>query len=179
MNNLAKAVSRFKLNLRPRLYLAIAGLAVLLLLGFSVFRNLSVTTPGLSTWSNASQIEPSLLSNVVQENYITSAGVETFDKSKMEVLRLPFVSSSGRDSAQVFRFNSQNLCGVGGCLYSIYIDRQKVLSTLLRSVEPKFKFLSVVNKGIPCLAIAQKSIDNSGEVESQYCWFGSSFLRVE
>ncbi|MCC3582613.1 hypothetical protein [Microcoleus sp. PH2017_30_WIL_O_A] len=179
MNNLAKAVSGFKLNLRLRLYLAIAALAVLLLLGFSLFRNLYLTNPNLPTWSNASQIEPSFLSDVVRDNYITSAGVETFDKSKMEVLRLPFVSSSGRGSAQVFRFNSQNLCGAGGCLYSIYIDRQKVLSTLLRSFEPKFKFLEVVNKGMPCLAIAQKSIDNSGEVESQYCWFGSSFLRVE
>ncbi|MGL5060861.1 MAG: hypothetical protein ACRC62_12865 [Microcoleus sp.] len=179
MNNLAKSLNEFKSVLRVRFYLAIAALAALLLFGFSLFRHLSPATTDLY-WSNASKMSQSFLNEVVRENYITSAGVESLDRARMQVLELPFVAGSGRGrSALVFRFNSQNLCGVGGCLYSAYIDHQKVLSVLLQSSEPKFKFLDVANQGIPCLAIAQNSIDRSGEVESQYCWFGSNFLRVE
>jgi hypothetical protein len=181
MNNLAKSLSEFKSVFRVRFYLAIAALAVLLLVGFSLCRSLSPAKTDLYDWRSASQIESSLLSDAVRDNYLTSAGVESFDKSKMQVLELPFPAASGRhrNSARVFRFNSQNLCGLGGCLHSIYIDRHKVLSVLLQSSEPKFKFLDVTNKGIPCLAIAQNSASDSGETSSQYCWFGSNFLRVE
>jgi hypothetical protein len=182
MNDLAKSLSEFKsiFRMRMRFYLAIAALAVLLLFGLSLCRSLSPAKTDLYDWRSASQIESSLLSDAVRDNYLTSAGVESFDRSKMQVLELPFPAASGRrNSARVFRFNSQNLCGVGGCLNSVYIDRHKVLSVLLQSSDPKFKFLDVANKGIPCLAIAQNTIDSSGETSSQYCWFGSRFLRVE
>lgn len=141
MNDLAKSLSEFKsiFRIRMRFYLAIAALAVLLLFGFSLCRSLSPAKTDLPAWSSALKIESSLLSDAVRDNYLTSAGVESFDKSKMQVLELPFVTASGRrPSARVFRFNSQNLCGVGGCLHSVYIDRQKVLSVLLQSNDPKF-----------------------------------------
>ncbi len=144
----------------------------LLVSSFAVASVLAKTTdPG---FVDARIVAPeSLIGKAVNENYHSELGT-IYPK----VFRL----RAGKELF-VFDFNTQELCGVAGCLHAVYTrEGQRLLSIYLRSELPNktTKLLAVdgTENGFPCLKTAQFDEKNNLIVATRYCVQGKTLIPV-
>ncbi len=135
----------------------------------------------VSSWGRANQIAPvSLVRMAVQENYLTLKNQKPLDENQIKALKVP---DKGAGNFYVIDFNSQQLCGSGGCLYAVYTQKgQLVLRLLLNPHLPKrtplFSLSEPTRNGVPCLAIAQATGEENIVSRRRYCYEGSGFTLV-
>ncbi|MGB3656243.1 MAG: hypothetical protein WBA41_34215, partial [Rivularia sp. (in: cyanobacteria)] len=114
----------------------------------SLFKNHSITT-----WKNVDEVVPKpLLKKVVNKK-----STRYLDISSIKVMQ---IQSRGAGNLYIFDYGSPQLCGAGGCLYSVYNSDGKTLLEFIANPKlPKSqKLITVgenVNQGFPCLNITQ------------------------
>lgn len=135
----------------------------------------------VSSWEPANQIASvSLIRMAVQENYLTPKNQKPLDENQIKALKVP---DKGAGNFYVIDFNSQQLCGSGGCLYAVYTQKgQLVLRLLLNPRLPKktplFSISEQTWNGVPCLSIAQSTGEENIISRRRYCYEGSGFTLV-
>lgn len=98
-------------------------------------------------------VDPTFLDVVIRENY---AGYSQLD---------PYVVQ--RNGFLIFDFNSQELCGVAGCLYSAYVDGDHI-SFYLRNVPKNVNLFDFEQHGTAkCFVTAQSG--EKGMIKTRYC----------
>lgn len=124
-------------------------------------------------------VEKSLLQKVIHENY-QNTGVQ-LESNKIKVLQ---ISGKGLQKLYIFDFNTPQLCGKAGCLYSAYTNNgERVLNIYLHPYLPKPKTLFAVDRqktsdGFPCLVLSQLQDDKTLSL-NQYCYLSSSKAFVQ
>ena len=110
-----------------------------------------------------------LLDQVVAQNY-SDPGDDPLDKSGVEVLEF-----SGRTGPAfyIFDFNTTKLCGLAGCLYTVYADDgTRALTLFLHSNVPDkslFQISTQPSSGLPCLSVHQPTQTDT-VVVTKYCY---------
>ena len=104
-------LSILQLSKHKVIYLALLIIFVILII-FAFYNNLS-TKKRITTWINVEEVTPkSLLKKV-----ITKKSTRYLDISSIKVMQIP---SNGSGDLYIFDYGSPQLCGAGGCLYSVY-----------------------------------------------------------
>jgi hypothetical protein len=135
----------------------------------------------VSSWGRANQIAPvSLVRMAVQQNYLILKTQKPLDENQIKALKVP---DKGAGNFYLIDFNSQHLCGTGGCLYAIYTQKgQLVLRLLLNPHFPKrtplFSISEQTRNGVPCLSVAQATGEENIVSRRRYCYEGSGFTLV-
>lgn len=142
-------------------------------IGFAIGYCLIVKTPDSTDWQIVDR-ETSI--RVLAENSQDLAGVKDGTKIASNVQSMRFTPGSA-PPLTVYNFNTERLCGIGGCLHSIYNDR-KLLFRVLLSKDSR------VSTQDNCLVISQKNASNS-QLKSapgntavlRYCYQGSNYVQ--
>jgi hypothetical protein len=98
-------------------------------------------------------VDPSFLEMVIQDNYAGSSQLEP------KVFR--------RDGFLIFDFNSQELCGVAGCLYAAYANGDH-LSFYLKQVPKTVSLFSFERQGLANCFVTSQSVAK-GIIRTRYC----------
>ncbi len=98
-------------------------------------------------------VDPRFLEAVIRENYAGSEHLEP------KVVR--------RDGFLIFDFNSQELCGVAGCLYAAYANGDH-LSFYLKQVPKAVSLFSFERQGLANCFVASQSVAR-GIIRTRYC----------
>ncbi len=106
---------------------------------------------------------------VLTENSKNIFKVKDFTKiqSKVESIEL---SPNKAVPVVVYRFNTQRLCGLGGCLHSVYLKSTNRL--LFRILLDKQAVITTVDN---CLSFSQPS--KQGNVGIKYCYQKSQYVQ--
>ncbi|MGB6298373.1 MAG: histidine kinase [Rivularia sp. (in: cyanobacteria)] len=137
----------------------------------SLFKNHSITT-----WKNADEVVPKLLLKKV----VTKQSTRYLDISSIKVMRIP---SQGAGNLYLFDYGSPQLCGAGGCLYSVYNDSGKTLLEFIANPKlPKSqKLIKVgdnVNQGFPCLNITQVTDTDKLLSQTEFCYQNGNYVPL-
>ena len=138
----------------------------------SLFKNHSTTT-----WKNADKVvTKSLLKKVV-----TKKSTRYLDISSIKVMQIPSQSAAG--NLHIFDYGSPQLCGAGGCLYSVYNSDGKTLLEFIANPQlPKSqKLIKVgenVNQGFPCLNITQITDTDKLLSQTEFCYQNGHYVRL-
>ena len=133
------------------------------------------STNSVRPWTAAQDVTPgSLIQRALRQNSI--GGVEA---KSINVLQVP---SHGAGKLYIFDFQSPQLCGAGGCIYSVYQESGKlVLSVIANPNLPKGEMLiradDTVQNGFPCLVITQSAHTEGMVSRFQYCYQGAGFVK--
>jgi hypothetical protein len=112
--------------------------------------------------SARSVVDPLFLEMVIQENYAGSSGLEP------NVVR--------RKGFLIFDFNSPELCGVAGCLYSAYANGSHV-SFYLKKVPQTVELFTFEQHGAAqCFVTAQ--LGDKGIIKTRYCHQQGQLAKV-
>jgi hypothetical protein len=111
---------------------------------------------------------------VLAENSQGLAGVKDGTKVASNIQSMHFAPANSPELI-IYNFNTKRLCGIGGCLYSIY-DNQKLLFRLL-AADP------TITTQDNCLVISQQ--DNSPRLKSnkqevaviRYCYQDRNYVQ--
>ena len=137
----------------------------------SLFKNHSTTN-----WKNADKVVPkSLLKKVV-----TKKSTRYLDISSIKVMR---ISLNGANNLYIFDYDSPQLCGAGGCLYSVYNSDGKTLLEFIANPKlPKSqKLIKVgenVNQGFPCLNITQITDTDKLLSQTEFCYQNGNYVPL-
>ncbi len=137
-------------------------------------KSLKVSHP--ATWENAESITPQhLLKQAISQNSVRYLKI-----SSMQVMR---ISSQGAGNLYIFDFRSPQLCGTGGCLYSVYHESGKLLLEFIGNphLPPKETLIQVddtVNQGFPCLIITQNLNQDNLLSQTQFCYQDGKYIRL-
>ncbi|BAY86031.1 hypothetical protein NIES267_55370 [Calothrix parasitica NIES-267] len=137
----------------------------------SLFQNHPITT-----WKNADEvIQKSLIKKV-----ITKKSTRYLDISSIKVMQIP---SNGSGNLYIFDYGSPQLCGAGGCLYSVYNSDGKTLLEFIANPKlPKSqKLIKVgenVNQGFPCLNITQITGTDKLLSQTEFCYQNGHYIRL-
>jgi hypothetical protein len=129
----------------------------------------------ISTWQRAEQVTPqALLKQILSEKY-----TRHLDISSIQVMRVP--SHTGED-LYIFDFHSPQLCGVSGCLYSVYNAKgNQLLEFIANPYLPQRENLiqiSDTNKQeYPCLIITQNTATENIISRTQYCYQEGRYIQ--
>jgi hypothetical protein len=107
-------------------------------------------------------IDPSYLEMVIQENYAGSSRLEP------KILQ--------RNGFLIFDFNSQELCGVAGCLYSAYVNGSQTSFYLKRVPKPVDLFRFEQHGAAECFVTAQPG--DKGIIKTRYCHQQGKLAKV-
>ncbi|MEL6462187.1 MAG: histidine kinase [Cyanobacteria bacterium J06621_15] len=137
----------------------------------SLFKNHSTTN-----WKNTDKVVPkSLLKKVV-----TKKSTRYLDISSIKVMR---ISLNGANNLYIFDYGSLQLCGAGGCLYSVYNSDGKTLLEFIAN--PKLsksqKLIKVgenVNQGFPCLTITQNTNTDKLLSQTEFCYQNGNYVPL-
>ena len=137
----------------------------------SSFKNHSITT-----WENADEVIPKPLLKKV----VTQKSTRSLDISSIKVMRIP---SQSAGNLHIFDYGSPQLCGVGGCLYSVYNSDGKTLLEFIANPQlPKSqKLIKVgenVNQGFPCLNITQITDTDKLLSQTEFCYQNGHYIRL-
>ena len=137
----------------------------------SSFKNHSITT-----WENADEVIPKPLLKKV----VTQKSTRYLDISLIKVMQIP---SNGSGDLYIFDYGSPQLCGAGGCLYSVYnSDGKTLLEFIANSKLPKSqKLIKVgenVNQGFPCLNITQITDTDKLLSQTEFCYQNSTYVPL-
>ncbi|MBE9180223.1 hypothetical protein IQ268_16795 [Oculatella sp. LEGE 06141] len=149
--------------------------------GFSI-ASLVNSTSDRNGFVKAETVVPkSILEKAIAENSIEGNALNSKTVKALEIV--------GQDSNLfVFDFNTSELCGKAGCLYSIYSEggNQLLNTYLFNNVPERFEVFEVNGsaEGLPCLLIHQPDPERMvGEalivVSEQYCYQGHSESLVK
>ncbi|PAX52368.1 histidine kinase [Brunnivagina elsteri] len=156
-------------------------ITLLLFLGFVAFF-LSLMVVNLSsnshmlTWKKAEEITPQPLLKIV----LSQKHARYINVSSIQVMRVP---SHGAGDLYIFDFRSFQLCGAGGCLYSIYNKSGKLIlefiaNPLLPEKENLIQVSDTVNQGFPCLIINQSISTSQLLSKNKFCYQDGRYFRL-
>ena len=126
-------------------------------------------------WKNAEETTPqSLLKKILFQDSIGHINI-----SSIKVIQVP---TQGTGNLYIFDFRSPQLCGAGGCFYSVYNESGKPLLELIANphLPPKENLIQVTNtvhQSFPCLVITQNTAMENIVSRTQYCYQGKSYVR--
>ncbi len=151
--------------------LIVSILILILIFVSSQFKSLN-KTKGLN-WENAKvDLSLSLLNKIIN------------DKPQVKPENLKFMSIS-KDNLYLFDFNSPQLCGTAGCVYSLYDSTGKLLLQVVAdsSLPPKskFKFIDTyqnTNNKLPCIIFSQADWNEPKVSHTEFCYVQSKFKPV-
>ena len=161
-----------------QIIIALVSILFVLVLGFIWVLN---QPKSASSWGRANQIAPvRLVQMAVQQNYLILKNQKLLDENQIKALKVP---DKGAGNFYLIDFNSQQLCGSGGCLYAVYTQKgQLVLRLLLNphlpNKTPLFSLSEQTRNGVPCLLIAQSTGEENIVSRRRYCYEGSGFTLV-
>jgi hypothetical protein len=129
----------------------------------------------IPTWKKAEEVTPSSLLKQVTSKKET----RYLNISSIQAMQIP---SQGAGNLYIFDFRSPQLCGAGGCLYSIYNESgQPVLEFIaLSHLPPKQKLIEVldtVNQGFPCLKVTQTTNMDNKMSQTEFCYRNNRYIR--
>ncbi|NJN12827.1 MAG: histidine kinase [Richelia sp. RM2_1_2] len=149
--------------------------AVMIFTVSALHTSLSKNNPRL-TWESAETVAPqSLLKQVLSQK-----STRPTDISSIKVMR---ISSQGAGNLYIFDYDSPQLCGVGGCLYSVYDIHGKAVLEFIANpyLPPKEKLVQVsetVNQGFPCLNITQSTDTDKLLSQTEFCYQKGKYIRL-
>ena len=167
-------LSILQLSKHKVIYLALLIIFVILII-FVFYNDLS-TKKRITTWRNVEEVTPkSLLKKV-----ITKKSTRYLDISSIKVMQIP---SNGSGDLYIFDYGSPQLCGAGGCLYSVYNSDGKTLLEFIANPKlPKSqKLIKVgenVNQGFPCLNITQITDTDKLLSQTEFCYQNGHYIRL-
>jgi hypothetical protein len=130
----------------------------------------------LTGWQNAENLAPKpLLKTVLSQKLIRN-----LDISSIKVLKIP---SRSAGNLYIFDYRSSQLCGAGGCLYSIYNESGNILLEFLANpyLPPKENLIQATdidNSGFPCLIITQPTSKVNVVSRTRYCHHKDKYIRL-
>ncbi|BAY84738.1 hypothetical protein NIES267_42340 [Calothrix parasitica NIES-267] len=166
--------SKLQLSKHKVIYLALLIIFVILII-FAFYNDLS-TKKRITTWRSVEEVTPkSLLKKV-----ITKKSTRYLDISSIKVMQIP---SNGSGDLYIFDYGSPQLCGAGGCLYSVYNSDGKTLLEFIANPKlPKSqKLIKVgenVNQGFPCLNITQITYTDKLLSQTEFCYQNSTYVPL-
>lgn len=98
-------------------------------------------------------VDPAFLETVIRDNYSGYAQLNP------TVLR--------RDGFLIFDFNSQELCGIAGCLYAAYVNGNHI-SFYLKQVSKTVSLFSFERQGLANCFVTSQSVAK-GIIRTRYC----------
>ena len=166
--------SKLQLSKHKVIYLALLIIFVILII-FAFYNHLS-TKKRITTWENADEVIPKPLLKKV----VTQKSTRYLDISSIKVMRIP---SNGSGDLYIFDYGSPQLCGAGGCLYSVYNSDGKTLLEFIANPKlPKSqKLIKVgenVNQGFPCLTITQIIDTDKLLSQTEFCYQNGHYVRL-
>lgn len=166
-----QAISKMQCGYAIALILCVAFIVV----NVSISNVNSLKNSRAPTWESAEDSTPKpLLKKVLSQDSIRYIHV-----SSIKVMQ---VSSQGTGNLYIFDFRSPQLCGTGGCFYSVYNESGKPLLELIANPnlplqENLIQVSNTVNQGFPCLVITQNTAIVNIVSRTQYCYQGRSYVR--
>ncbi|NJO30648.1 MAG: histidine kinase [Richelia sp. SL_2_1] len=167
-------ISKFKLN-KNQVIALFLFIIVMIFTVSALHTSLSKNNPRLA-WESAEIVVPqSLLKQILSQK-----STRYLDISSIKVMR---ISSQDTGNLYIFDYGSPQLCGVGGCLYSVYNPKGKVLLEFIANpyLPPKEKLLQVseiVNQGFPCLNITQSTDTDKLLSQTEFCYQQGKYIRL-
>ncbi|NJO64989.1 MAG: histidine kinase [Richelia sp. RM2_1_2] len=128
------------------------------------------------TWESAEGIVPqSLLKQVLSQK-----STHPTDISSIKVMR---ISSQGAGNLYLFDYDSPQLCGAAGCLYSVDNESGKVLLQFIANpylpvAEKLVQVSETVNQGFPCLNITQSTDTDKLLSQTEFCYQQGKYIRL-
>ena len=165
---------KLQLSKHKVIYLALLIIFVILII-FAFYNNLS-TKKRINTWKNVEEVTPqSLLKKV-----ITKKSTRNLDISSIKVMQIP---SNGSGNLYIFDYGSPQLCGAGGCLYSVYNSEGKTLLEFIanRNLPVGEKLVEVsktVNQAFPCLTITQRTNTDKLLSQTEFCYQQNKYIAL-
>ena len=137
--------------------------------------SLSKNSPRL-TWESAEIVVPQSLLKQVLSQKLT----RHLDISSIKVMQ---ISSHDAGNLYIFDYGSPQLCGVSGCLYSVYdIHGKAVLEFIANPYLPVAEKLvqvsETVNQGFPCLNITQSTDTDKLLSQTEFCYQQGKYIRL-
>ena len=166
--------SKLQLSKHKVVYLTLLGIFIISII-LAFYHNLS-TKKRITTWKNVEEVTPKYL----RKKVITKKSTRYLDISSIKVMQIP---SNGSGNLYIFDYDSPQLCGVGGCLYSVYNSDGKTLLEFIANPKlPKSqKLIKVgenVNQGFPCLNIAQTTDTNKLLSQTEFCYQNGNYVLL-
>ncbi|MBV6627369.1 MAG: histidine kinase [Rivularia sp. (in: Bacteria)] len=130
----------------------------------------------ITTWENADEVIPkSLIKKVVTKKF-----TRYLDISSIKVMQ---ISSNASGNLYIFDYGSPQLCGAGGCLYSVYnSDGNTLLEFIANPKLPKSqKLIKIgvnVNQGFPCLNITQMTDTDKLLSQTEFCYQNGNYVPL-
>jgi hypothetical protein len=127
-------------------------------------------------WQDAENLVPrDLLKTVLSQQPICN-----LDTSSIKVLKIP---SSAAGNLYIFDFRSPKLCGIGGCLYSVYNESGNTLLEFIANPylplnEKLIKHIDADKSGFPCLIITQSTEQENVVYLTRYCHYNGKYIRL-
>ncbi|MEM1395185.1 MAG: hypothetical protein AAGG00_18215 [Cyanobacteria bacterium P01_H01_bin.150] len=111
---------------------------------------------------------------------ITKKSTSYLDISSIKVMQIP---SNGSGDLYIFDYGSPQLCGAGGCLYSVYNSDGKTLLEFIANPKlPKsqnlIKIGENVNQGFPCLNITQITDTDKLLSQTEFCYQNGNYVPL-
>jgi hypothetical protein len=130
----------------------------------------------LTGWQDADNLAPKpLLKTVLAQKLIRN-----LDISSIKVLKIP---SRSAGNLYIFDFRSPQLCGTGGCLYSLYSESGNILlefiaNPYLPPMENLIQAINIDSSGFPCLIITQPTSKVNVVSRTRYCHHKDKYIRL-
>jgi hypothetical protein len=130
----------------------------------------------ITGWQDAENIAPqSLLKTVLSQK-----AIQNLDVSSIKVLKIP---SHSAVNLYIFDYRSPQLCGAGGCLYSVYNESGNILlefiaNPYLPQKENLIQATDIDNSGFPCLIITQSTEQENIVYRTRYCHHNGKYIRL-
>ena len=117
---------------------------------------------------------------ISSKKVITKKSTRNLDISSIKVMQIP---SNGSGNLYIFDYGSPQLCGAGGCLYSVYNSYGKTLLEFIANPKlPKSqKLIKVgenVNQGFPCLNITQITDTDKLLSQTEFCYQNGNYVPL-
>jgi hypothetical protein len=142
-------------------------------------KKLSLTYCLSSIFLGACMVSPPPIWKTVEDSKLAQQLLSENGKGLLQVPELTKLQSSIRSltlvpksapSLTVYNFNTKRLCGIGGCLHSVYLTSNGRL--LFKILLNKKAIIDVDEK---CIIFSQKNQDNSSSV--RYCYQGNNYVQ--
>ena len=158
-------------------------IAVAFILFLIIFSSLwALTQPkSVSSWGSANSVAPAeVVRAALVQNYLPLKTQKPLAENQIKALKVP---SLGAETLYVIDFNSPQLCGSGGCLYTVYTRKGRsvlrlLLNPKLPNKTPLFSVSEQNRNEIYCLVVAQSTGKEDTVSPSRYCYEGTGFTLV-
>lgn len=162
--------SKFQLSKNQAITLILCMVIISLIFSIKILKGTHT-----AIWENVSITPQHLLKQVISQNSVRYLKI-----SSMQVMR---ISSPDAGNLYIFDFRSSQLCGTGGCLYSVYHESGKLLLEFIGNphLPPKEKLIQVddtINQAFPCLIITQNLNQDNLLSQTKFCYQNGKYIRL-